>query len=51
VYQQAPYSARQNRSTRNARDAIFRESGGVLTLEPVQTANGYAATFELGMQA
>jgi hypothetical protein len=34
----------------NADDGIFRDSGGQLTLAPVKTADGYAATFDIGLQ-
>lgn len=51
VFAQAPYSQRPGRSTRNANDGIFGQSGGQLTLQPVRSADGYAATFDIGLTA
>ncbi len=50
VLAQAPYANRGPRSTRNAQDGIFRRGGASLLLEPTRTAEGYAATFNVGMQ-
>jgi protocatechuate 3,4-dioxygenase beta subunit len=49
VYQQAPYSSREARNTRNDRDGIFRGGGEQLLLSLLPEAEGYAATFELGL--
>lgn len=50
VFAQAPYSRRPNRSTRNANDGIFGQSGGQLTLQCTPTGSGgYAATFDIGL--
>ena len=50
VYALAPYAAGRRRSTRNADDFIFRDGGSKLLLDPVQDAQGYAATFDIGLQ-
>lgn len=49
VFAQAPYSQRPGRTTRNANDGIFRQSGSQLTLRPVQTTDGYTASFDIGL--
>jgi protocatechuate 3,4-dioxygenase beta subunit len=50
VLSQAPY-AQKNVSgrLRNERDGIFQGSGGKLTLAPAKSADGYAATFDVGL--
>ena len=50
VYAVAPYAAGGRRSMRNADDFLFRDGGGQLLLDPVQDAQGYAATFDIGLQ-
>lgn len=45
-----PYAARGQRTARNHDDRIFRHGGDQLILEATRTADGYAATFEVGMQ-
>jgi protocatechuate 3,4-dioxygenase beta subunit len=50
VFAKQPYSARGQRTTRNANDNIFGASGGQLTLAPTPSGDGYAATFEIGVQ-
>lgn len=50
VFAQAPYSSRGRRTTMNANDGIFRQSGGQLTLAPSKSGNGYAAPFNIGMK-
>ncbi len=50
VYALAPYAAGRRRSMRNADDFLFRDGGSQLLLNPVQDAQGYAATFEIGLQ-
>lgn len=49
VYKAAPYNARGNRNTRNSSDGIFRNGGSQLTLATKADGNGYAATFDLGL--
>ena len=52
VFAQAPYSQRGGAARlRNEADGIFQGSGGKLTLSPGKTANGYAATFDIGLTA
>lgn len=50
VYAQPSYAAAGRRSVRNADDFIFRDGGSQLLLDPVQDAQGYAATFDIGLQ-
>jgi protocatechuate 3,4-dioxygenase beta subunit len=50
VFAKQPYSARGQRTTRNANDSIFGASGGQLTLAPTPSGDGYAATFDIGVQ-
>jgi protocatechuate 3,4-dioxygenase beta subunit len=49
VYTSPPYAARGQRPTRNVRDVLFVESGRQLTLEPIAQADGYSATFGVGL--
>jgi hypothetical protein len=35
---------------RNADDFLFRDGGSQLLIVPVQDAQGYAATFDIGLQ-
>jgi protocatechuate 3,4-dioxygenase beta subunit len=50
VYTQSPYSSRRQRTQRNDRDGIFQRDGNQLLLMLNQTSQGYAATFDIGMQ-
>ena len=50
VYADAPYATKGNRSARNEDDRIFRRGGDQLMLAPTATADGYAATFAIGLQ-
>jgi protocatechuate 3,4-dioxygenase beta subunit len=50
VHAQAPYAARGQRRVRNARDGIYRDAGGQLTLAVTPAADGYAASFELALE-
>jgi protocatechuate 3,4-dioxygenase beta subunit len=50
VHAQPPYAAKGQRTLRNAQDGIFRNGGSQLILPLVQEAEGYAATFQLGLQ-
>lgn len=50
VYAQAPYASNGERTTRNADDGIFSDGGDRLLVQATQTAQGYAATFEIGLQ-
>ena len=49
VYARAPYSARPNRDTRNADDAIFRNGGSKSMLALKAAAAGYVATITMGV--
>jgi len=52
IFAQAPSSQRGASSRlRNERDGIFQGSGGKLTLAPTKAADGYAATFDVGLTA
>jgi protocatechuate 3,4-dioxygenase beta subunit len=46
----AAYSRSGRRPMRNADDFLFRNGGRQLLLDPVQEAQGYAATFDIGLQ-
>lgn len=50
IYLGQPYAAQGKRTARNQDDRIFRRGGEQLMLAPTQTANGYAATFAVGLQ-
>jgi protocatechuate 3,4-dioxygenase beta subunit len=50
VYAQAPYASKGERTVRNDGDRIYLDGGNQLTLKPTQSAEGYAATFEIGLQ-
>jgi len=51
VYTLEPYASKPGtRSPRNDSDNIFGENGEQLTLQLAQTADGYAATFDIGLQ-
>ena len=50
VQDREPYSGRGRRTTRNADDFIFRRGGDQLLLAPVETEDGYAASFAVGLQ-
>jgi protocatechuate 3,4-dioxygenase beta subunit len=50
VYADAPYSIKGKRTARNQDDRIFRRGGDQLMLAPTPTADGYAATFAIGLQ-
>lgn len=50
VYAFDSYAEARRRSTRNADDFLFRDGGRRLLLDPVPDAQGYAATFGIGLQ-
>ncbi|MEW5987889.1 MAG: twin-arginine translocation signal domain-containing protein [Chloroflexota bacterium] len=50
VYQQAPYSSRGQRTLRNEGDNIFQNGGEQLILQLTKDGEGYAATFDVGLQ-
>lgn len=47
VYATAPYNTRGERTVHNADDGIFAESGDQMTLAVQESAEGYAATFDI----
>jgi protocatechuate 3,4-dioxygenase beta subunit len=49
VHASSPYSERGRRTVRNADDGIFRRGGEQLMLAPGAAADGYEATFSLGL--
>ncbi|MES2624141.1 MAG: intradiol ring-cleavage dioxygenase [Pseudomonadota bacterium] len=49
VHTSALYAANGQRSTRNRNDRIFRKGGEELLLQLNRSADGYAASFELGL--
>jgi protocatechuate 3,4-dioxygenase beta subunit len=51
VHAQAPYAQKGQRTLRNAGDSIFQGGGDQLTLDVTQSDGGYAATFDIGLQA
>lgn len=50
VYADQPYASKGRRNARNQDDRIFRRGGDQLMLAPTATADGYAATFAVGLQ-
>jgi protocatechuate 3,4-dioxygenase beta subunit len=50
IFVNAPYT-KSGRRTLNTQDGIFRDGGGQLMLRPTKTADGYAATFDIGLVA
>lgn len=51
VFTQEPYASKPGvRAPRNEGDGIFQQSGGQLTLQLTQTAEGFASTFDIGLQ-
>ena len=51
VLAQSPYSQKTGSRLRNDGDGIFQGSGGKLTLSPEKGADGYTATFDIGLTA
>lgn len=49
VYADQPYASKGRRNARNQDDRIFRRGGDQLMLAPTATANGYAASFDIGL--
>ena len=50
VHADQPYAAKGRRNARNQDDRIFRRGGDQLMLAPTAAADGYAATFAIGLQ-
>ena len=50
VHADPPYAAKGPRTIRNQHDWIFRRGGNQLMLAPTTVADGYAASFAIGLQ-
>lgn len=50
VHTAAPYASKGRRTMRNRDDRIYRRGGDHLTLAPAETADGYRASFAIGLQ-
>ncbi len=50
IHSQSPYAGKGQRTVRNQRDGLFRNGGRQLMLSPAQSGEGYAATFDIGLQ-
>ena len=50
AYTQAPYTGRGTPDVTNARDGIYRGGGSQLVLPMTRTGDGYAGTFDIGIQ-
>ena len=50
VYATEPYVSQRRRWMRNAEDGLFRDGGRQLLLTPAKDAEGYAASFDIGLQ-
>ena len=50
VYKRSPYSARPNRTTRNAADSIYRNGGKRSTLRVVRKGAAYVGSITMGVQ-
>ena len=50
VHARNPYAAKGTRDTPNAQDGIYRDGGDQLLVAPTADGDGYAATFEIGVQ-
>ena len=49
VFAQPPYAGRGERKTNNSNDRIYADGGKQLMLKPIKTAEGYTATFDVGL--
>ena len=50
VYATEPYASQRRRWMRNGEDGLFRDGGRQLLLTPANDAEGYAASFDIGLQ-
>jgi protocatechuate 3,4-dioxygenase beta subunit len=50
VHAEAPYASNGQRTARNQHDWIYRRGGDRLMLAPAAAADGYAASFAIGLQ-
>jgi protocatechuate 3,4-dioxygenase beta subunit len=51
VFAAAPYAGKGERDTRNADDGIYRQGGSQLVLNVTETAQGYAALFDIALES
>jgi protocatechuate 3,4-dioxygenase beta subunit len=49
VFTRQPYAAKGQRDLRNSNDGIFQQSSGALLLNVAQSGDGYAGTFDVGL--
>jgi protocatechuate 3,4-dioxygenase beta subunit len=50
VHAQAPYASKGQRTLKNEGDGIYRGGGSQLLVSPSKSGQGYATTFEIGLQ-
>jgi protocatechuate 3,4-dioxygenase beta subunit len=50
IHAQQPYSSKGQRPVKNQQDSLFRSGGRQLMLSPAETARGYEAIFDIGIQ-
>jgi protocatechuate 3,4-dioxygenase beta subunit len=50
VHAQQPYAEKGQRTLKNDGDGIYQQSGGQTLLEVSQSGDGYAATFDIGLE-
>jgi len=50
VHARAPYAGPGERRTRNGRDGLYLQGGPALQLALIETAEGYAATYDVGVR-
>lgn len=50
IYKQMPYASIGQRNQTNEQDGIFQQGGNQLMLSVTETQQGYAATFDIGLQ-
>ena len=50
VHAQPPYAQKGERNRRNDRDGIFRRGGDRLMLDLTEGGDGYAGTFDIGLE-
>jgi protocatechuate 3,4-dioxygenase beta subunit len=50
IHVQPPYAEKGQRNRRNDRDGIFRRGGDLLLLDLTEDGEGYAATFDIGLE-
>jgi protocatechuate 3,4-dioxygenase beta subunit len=50
VHAEAPYASKGERTLRTDGDRIYLDGGSQMTLQPTETAEGYTAVFDIGLQ-